>query len=112
MQVDPAKKGLVIGPGGKTIRQICEASGATNLTISEAGVLEILAPSTAVAEAALDFVQLLCDTPAPGRVFRWVIWGGGKGKHNSCLGAGKDRGTAVLVSTLNIAEKRDVVLVH
>lgn len=36
-QVDPSKKGALIGSGGRTIKQLMEASGATSINIEDDG---------------------------------------------------------------------------
>ncbi len=67
---DPSKRGNVIGGGGRTIKGVMEATGATNISIDDFGAVEIAAPSKPAAEAALEMVQVLADDIAPGRVFR------------------------------------------
>jgi polyribonucleotide nucleotidyltransferase len=41
IQIDPAKKGAVIGPGGRIINQIKEQSTATVIDIDEDGNVEV-----------------------------------------------------------------------
>eukprot|EP00955_Chlamydomonas_euryale_P051745 354939-Chlamydomonas_euryale.AAC.2 len=52
-QIDPGKKGAVIGPGGRIINQIRDATQALNIQIDEDGNVEVGAPSaTGTASAA------------------------------------------------------------
>jgi len=69
-RIDPSRNGAVIGGGGRTIKAICEATGADNIGLDDAGRVEITAPTAAAAQAALEFVMLLAEDPAPGAIFR------------------------------------------
>ncbi len=55
---------------GKTIRALCEASGATNISLNDTGLIEVTAPSVEAAEACRAMVRLLADDIAPGTVLR------------------------------------------
>ena len=37
LQIDPAKRGSVVGQGGKTIKEVLASSGATNINIDDEG---------------------------------------------------------------------------
>lgn len=56
--------------GGKTIRGICEASGASSLDIDDSGSLQITAATKEAAEAAKTIVLLLTDDVQPGTIVR------------------------------------------
>ncbi|MFN9972421.1 MAG: KH domain-containing protein, partial [Phycisphaerae bacterium] len=58
--INPEKIGLLIGPGGKTIRAIQEESGAT-IDIAEDGRVTISAVNAASADAALARIEALCE---------------------------------------------------
>lgn len=66
--INPEKIGLLIGPGGKTIRAIQEESGAT-IDIAEDGTVTISAENSAAADAALARIEALTEDIQPGRVY-------------------------------------------
>ncbi|MEO2014942.1 MAG: polyribonucleotide nucleotidyltransferase [Fuerstiella sp.] len=66
--INPEKIGLLIGPGGKTIRAIQEESGAT-IDIAEDGKVTISAENGAAADAALARIEALTEEIQPGRVY-------------------------------------------
>ena len=66
--INPEKIGLLIGPGGKTIRAIQEESGAT-IDIQEDGVVTISAENGTAADAALARIEALTEDIQPGRVY-------------------------------------------
>ena len=66
--INPEKIGLLIGPGGKTIRAIQEESGAT-IDIAEDGVVTISAENSAAADAALARIEALTEDIQPGRIY-------------------------------------------
>ena len=66
--INPEKIGLLIGPGGKTIRAIQEESGAT-IDIAEDGVVTISASNGQMADAALARIEALTEDIQPGRVY-------------------------------------------
>ncbi len=67
-KINPEKIGLLIGPGGKTIRAIQEESGAT-IDIAEDGSVTISAANGASADAALARIEALCEEIQPGRIY-------------------------------------------
>ena len=67
-QINPEKIGLLIGPGGKTIRAIQEESGAT-IEVAETGVVTISAVNAQCADMALARVEALCEEIQPGRIY-------------------------------------------
>lgn len=66
--INPEKIGLLIGPGGKTIRAIQEESGAT-IDIAEDGVVTISAANGTSADAALARIEALTEDIQPGRIY-------------------------------------------
>ena len=69
----PAEKiGLVIGPGGKTIRQICEDTGA-EIDISDDGTVKIAGPDDESASAARQTVEDLTAELEVGTIFQTKV---------------------------------------
>ena len=66
--INPEKIGLLIGPGGKTIRAIQEESGAT-IDIAEDGTITISAENGTSADAALARIEALTEEIQVGRVY-------------------------------------------
>lgn len=66
--INPEKIGLLIGPGGKTIRAIQEESGAT-IDIAEDGTVTISAANSTSADAALARIEALTEDIQPGRIY-------------------------------------------
>jgi polyribonucleotide nucleotidyltransferase len=71
-KIDPQKIGLLIGPGGKTIRAIQEASGAT-IDVEEDGTVFISAVGAGKAERALEEVERLCEEVKVGKVYNGKV---------------------------------------
>ena len=67
--IDPEKIGLLIGPGGKTIRAIQEMTGAT-LDVDDDGTVIIASDSAEAAEAALQQVEALTASVQVGKIYR------------------------------------------
>ena len=70
LRIDPGKAGMVIGPGGKNIRSICETTGATNIQIDDAGTVSITAPTQTALDAALAVVRGMCVELEVGAIYR------------------------------------------
>jgi polyribonucleotide nucleotidyltransferase len=66
--INPEKIGLLIGPGGKTIRAIQEETGA-QIDVAEDGTVTISAVNAESAEACLARVEALCEEIQPGRIY-------------------------------------------
>ncbi len=66
--IDPEKIGLLIGPGGKTIRAIQEETGS-QIDVAPDGGVTIAADSAAKAEDALARVEALTEEIKVGRVY-------------------------------------------
>lgn len=61
--------GAVIGPGGKTIRQIVKDSGA-EIDIEDDGTVVVAATSKESSEKAINAIKGMTDTPEIGKVYR------------------------------------------
>lgn len=68
LQIDPEKIGLLIGPGGKTIRRIQEESGA-NIDVTDDGTVVVSCPDAEGAQQAFEQVNLLTEDIEVGRTY-------------------------------------------
>ncbi len=68
IQINPEKIGLVIGPGGKTIRRLQEETGA-KIDIEDSGVVTLSSPDATGAEAARDRIQAMTEGVKPGGIY-------------------------------------------
>ncbi len=68
MHIDPEKIGAVIGPGGKTIRSIIEASGA-EIDVEDDGSVYITTPNAEGARIAVRMIEQLAREPKVGDVY-------------------------------------------
>jgi polyribonucleotide nucleotidyltransferase len=67
-KIDPEKIGMLIGPGGKTIRGIQETTGAS-IDVEDDGTVIIASQDAAAAKAALDRVEALTANVQVGRIY-------------------------------------------
>jgi polyribonucleotide nucleotidyltransferase len=72
IKVPPSKIGEIIGPKGKTIRGIQEATGAT-INIDDDGTITIAAVSGEAGEMARKMIQGMTEEPEVGRVYDGVV---------------------------------------
>lgn len=72
MYIDPDRIRDVIGPGGKTIRAICEQTGA-RITIEDDGRVEIATPDLEAAEKAKSIISNLTRQVQVGEVFEGTV---------------------------------------
>ncbi len=72
LQVNPEKIGEVIGPKGKTIRGIEEATGA-EVNIEDSGLITISSVSGEAGERAREMVEAIVEEPEVGRVYEGVV---------------------------------------
>lgn len=72
VKIDPEKIGLLIGPGGKTIRALQEET-ETQLDISDEGVVTIAASSRANAEDAKARIEAMTEDVKVGRVYNGTV---------------------------------------
>ncbi len=68
IQVNPEKIGLIIGPGGKTIRRLQDETGA-KIDIEDSGVVTLSSPDSAGAEAARDKIVAMTEGVQIGRIY-------------------------------------------
>ena len=67
-QIDPEKIGLLIGPGGKTIRSIQESTGAS-IEVEDSGTVTVASSNQEGAEEAMRRIEALTATVEPGRIY-------------------------------------------
>jgi len=67
-KISPDKIGLLIGPGGKTIKGIQESTGA-KLDVDDDGTVYVAHSDAAGAEAALAKVEALCEEVVVGKTY-------------------------------------------
>ena len=67
-KIDPEKIGLLIGPGGKTIRAIQESTGAV-IEVEDDGTVTIASSDAAGAQACLDKVEALTANVQVGKIY-------------------------------------------
>jgi polyribonucleotide nucleotidyltransferase len=72
LQVNPEKIGEVIGPKGKTIRGIEEATGA-EVNIEDSGLITISSVSGEAGERAREMVEAIVQEPEIGRIYEGVV---------------------------------------
>ena len=68
IQINPEKIGLIIGPGGKTIRRLQEETGA-KIDIEDSGIVTLSSIDAAGAEAARDKIQAMTEGVQVGRIY-------------------------------------------
>jgi len=66
--IDPEKIGLLIGPGGKTIRAIQESTGAV-IEVEDDGTVTIASADAEGAQAAMRRVEALTETVQVGKIY-------------------------------------------
>lgn len=71
-KIDPAKIGLLIGPGGKTIRAIQEETGAT-IDIADDGTVMISCERSEGADDALARVEAMTEEIKVGRIYNGTV---------------------------------------
>jgi len=69
LMIDPAKIGMVIGPGGKNIRGIIEETGA-KIDIEDSGQVLITSVDRDAGEKARKIIEGMTYEPKPGDVFK------------------------------------------
>ena len=72
IKINPSKIGEVIGPKGKTIRGLQEATGAT-INIDDDGTVTIASVSGEGGERAKKMIQGLVEEPEVGRIYEGVV---------------------------------------
>ncbi len=72
IKINPAKIGEVIGPKGKTIRGIQEATGA-NINVEDDGTVTISSPGGEGGERARKMIAAITEEPEVGRIYEGVV---------------------------------------
>jgi len=76
VEIDPEKIGLIIGPGGKTIRRICEVSGAeVDINDDNSGRIDIYATSGPSMDRAIDEIKLLTADIEEDKLYHGTVRG-------------------------------------
>ena len=71
-KIDPEKIGMLIGPGGKTIRSLQEETG-TQIDIQETGVVTIASTEAAGAEDCLARIEAMTEDVKVGRIYNGKV---------------------------------------
>jgi polyribonucleotide nucleotidyltransferase len=72
MQIDPEKIGMLIGPGGKNIRQIQETTN-TVIEVDDDGIVVIASTDQEMADQALSMVQACTATVEIGKIYDGTV---------------------------------------
>ncbi len=72
VKINPSKIGEVIGPKGKTIRGIQEATGAT-INVDDDGTVTISSPGGEGGERARKMIAAITEEPEVGRIYEGVV---------------------------------------
>jgi polyribonucleotide nucleotidyltransferase len=72
IQINPDKIGLLIGPGGKTIRRLEEETGA-KIEVESSGLVTLSSPEAEAAEAARDRIQALTVGVQTGKIYEGKV---------------------------------------
>jgi polyribonucleotide nucleotidyltransferase len=67
-KIDPQKIGLLIGPGGKTIRGIQESTGAV-IEVEDDGTVTVASHDAASAQSAMRKVEALTEAVKVGKIY-------------------------------------------
>ena len=73
IQINPEKIGDLIGPGGKMINGIIEATGVTTIDIEEDGLVMITSPDPEAAKKALEMVEACTKEVQVGEVYKGKV---------------------------------------
>jgi polyribonucleotide nucleotidyltransferase len=72
IKINPSKIGEIIGPKGKTIRGIQEATGAT-INVEDDGTVTISSPGGEGGERARKMIAAITEEPEVGRIYEGVV---------------------------------------
>ncbi len=72
LKVKTDKIGLIIGPGGKTIKKIIEDTGA-EIDIDDDGTVRIYSPDSAACEAAASVIRGMTEEPEAGKIYEGTV---------------------------------------
>ncbi len=72
IRINPDEIGMIIGPGGKNIREIIEKSGA-EVNIDDEGIVQIASEDAAACEIAKGMIQRMTEKPEVGKIYKGKI---------------------------------------
>ena len=72
IQIKPEKVRLVIGPGGKTIREICNTTDA-RINVDDDGTVTIAAPDKDASDAAVNMVKEIIQEAEVGKLYKGKV---------------------------------------
>ncbi|MFC1500774.1 polyribonucleotide nucleotidyltransferase, partial [Candidatus Zixiibacteriota bacterium] len=72
LRINPSKIGEVIGPGGKVIRSIQEATGA-KIDIDDDGLVTLASTDKDACEQAFAMVSAIVEEAEPGKIYQGVV---------------------------------------
>jgi polyribonucleotide nucleotidyltransferase len=72
IKINPSKIGEIIGPKGKTIRGIQEATGAT-INVDDDGTVTISSPGGEGGERARKMISAITEEPEVGKIYEGVV---------------------------------------
>src|SRR5690606_26963596 len=72
IKINPSKIGEIIGPKGKTIRGIQEATGAT-INVDDDGTVTISSPGGEGGERARKMISAITEDPEVGKIYEGVV---------------------------------------
>lgn len=72
VQIDPEQIGMIIGPGGKTIKKITADTGA-KIDIEQSGLVHITATDGISGEAAKQIIEGMTKTLTPGEIYEGEV---------------------------------------
>jgi polyribonucleotide nucleotidyltransferase len=72
IKIDPGKIGVIIGPGGKMIKEICEVSGAS-IDIADDGTVSISSVDSSQSDKAIQMIRSLVFEPVIGEVYEGTV---------------------------------------
>ncbi len=72
IKINPDKIRDVIGPGGKTIKKICEETGA-QIDVEDDGTIKVACVDSEMAQRAVEIVRSLTEDPEIGQVYRGKV---------------------------------------
>lgn len=76
IMIDPEKIGLIIGPGGKTIRRICEVSGAEiDINEDNSGRIDVYATSGPSMDRAIEEIKAMTADIEEGKLYHGTVRG-------------------------------------
>jgi polyribonucleotide nucleotidyltransferase len=72
VKIDPQKIGIVIGPGGKTIRKIIEETGA-KIDVEDDGTVFVASTDAEGSKKAVQMIKALTEDPEVGKIYTGTV---------------------------------------